>query len=90
MRNLPKQLDKISLIRYAIYADDVTIWTRQGSAEAVRGALQEAANTVQAYVDGNRLKCSSAKSELFTAGKTTPAVKSALQIALDREVVPQV
>ncbi|XP_049267541.1 protein crumbs-like, partial [Rhipicephalus sanguineus] len=88
--NLPKELDKISLIRHAIYADDVTIWTRQGNAEAVRGALQEAANTVQAYVDGNGLKCSSAKSELFIAGKTTPAVRSALQIIVNREVVPQV
>ncbi|KAL1442484.1 hypothetical protein MTO96_030777, partial [Rhipicephalus appendiculatus] len=43
-----------------------------------------------AYVDGNGLKCSSAKSELFIAGKTTPAVKSALQIVVNREVVPQV
>ncbi|KAH7951439.1 hypothetical protein HPB52_008968 [Rhipicephalus sanguineus] len=47
LMRLPEALNRISEVRRAIYADDVTIWTRSGNLCQIEEAFQQAASVVE-------------------------------------------
>ncbi|KAK8765992.1 hypothetical protein V5799_007226 [Amblyomma americanum] len=69
MIGLANRLKKIQGIQHAMYADDVTIWTTQGSLGEKQERLQEAATCVENYTKEWGLQCSTEKSELLRIGK---------------------
>ena len=52
-------------IKFAIYADDITIWSVGGSEGCVESSLQAAVDCVEAYIKEMGLKLSPSKSELL-------------------------
>lgn len=65
MIGVANRLNTIQNVKYTIYADDITIWTTQGSDGQIEAALQEAVSAVEDYLQPTGLKCSPAKSELM-------------------------
>ncbi|KAH7934953.1 hypothetical protein HPB52_002445 [Rhipicephalus sanguineus] len=47
LMRLPEALNRISEVRHAIYADDVTIWSRSGNLGQIEEAFQQAASVVE-------------------------------------------
>lgn len=88
MYPLARKLSAIPHIRHAIYADDVTIWTRTGSSDEVVEALQRAADEVQRHARKNGLECSPAKSELFLMCRKLPNSIDKYKILIDGAQVP--
>lgn len=92
MRKLPEALSQIAGIRYALYADDITIWTPAGSLGEQENALQSAIDTVQNYVQPRGLQCSAEKSELILIkerrGQKRP--DPPLYLHLRGQTIPQV
>lgn len=71
MKDLPKMLARIRGIKHAIYADDLTIWTKEGSPAEIEQALQEAADATARYATRGGLSCSPEKSEFLVVTKHT-------------------
>lgn len=62
---LPSQLDNISGIHHALYADDLTIWTTRGSSGEQQDVLQQAIDTTIAYLQHRGLTAEPNKSALL-------------------------
>ncbi|KAH7938834.1 hypothetical protein HPB52_000844 [Rhipicephalus sanguineus] len=65
MTALARELDHNSDIGSAIYADDITIWSRGGSVGHTETTLQEAVHTVEKHLSRMKLVLSDSKSELL-------------------------
>nr|XP_050033693.2 uncharacterized protein LOC126530455 [Dermacentor andersoni] len=65
MMQLPQQLARVEGIQHALYADDITIWTTEGSVGEMEDRLQRAASIVDSYAIHCGLQCAPAKSELL-------------------------
>lgn len=62
---LPRLLENIPGLRHAIYADDITLWTRGKSTGEQESCLQEAVDVIEKYLDKCGLHCAPEKSELL-------------------------
>lgn len=80
MMQLPHQLARVEGIQHALYADDITIWTTEGSLGEIEDRLQRAANIVESYANCG-LQCAPAKSELLHI-KANPKDKTKLYVSL--------
>ncbi|KAK8780271.1 hypothetical protein V5799_018390 [Amblyomma americanum] len=87
MIGLANRLKKIQGIQHAMYADDVTIWTTQGSLGEKQERLQEAATCVENYTKERGLRCSTEKSELLRIGKHP--TQATLEVTLEGQLVPE-
>lgn len=65
MVDLSRKLLEIEGIKHTMYADDITIWCTGGNDGQVEGALQEAIDTIETYLEPTGLRCSPLKSELL-------------------------
>lgn len=65
MTALARELDNNSDIGSAIYADDITVWSRGGSVGHTESTLQEAVRTVEKHLSRMQLALSGNKSELL-------------------------
>lgn len=65
MRELSRQLSQIDGIGHAFYADDITVWCTGGNDGRIEERLQDAVNTVQAFLRQAGLSLSAEKSELL-------------------------
>ncbi|KAM7301961.1 uncharacterized protein ISCGN_017478 [Ixodes scapularis] len=65
MMRLPHLLAQVEGIQHPLYADDITIWTTEGSLGEMENRLQRAASIVDSYAIGCGLQCAPAKSELL-------------------------
>ncbi|XP_049267378.1 uncharacterized protein LOC125756548 [Rhipicephalus sanguineus] len=81
MMQLPHQLARVEGIHHALYADDITIWTTEGSLGEMEDRLQRAASIVDSYAIGCGLQCAPAKSELLHV-RTDPKDNTRLRISL--------
>lgn len=63
MTRVAKELERIEGVGFAIYADDVTIWSAQGSMGETETRMQECVRVVEDILSGMGLRCSAAKSE---------------------------
>ncbi|XP_049520904.1 uncharacterized protein LOC125944446 [Dermacentor silvarum] len=81
MMRLPSQWARVECIQHAVYADDITIWTTEGSLGEIEDRLQRAASTAEAYAIDCGLQCAPAKSELLHV-RANPKDKSAIHITL--------
>ncbi|XP_050032352.1 uncharacterized protein [Dermacentor andersoni] len=64
MRTLPPKLNEVPGLRHTLYADDITLWTCEGS-DGTAEMLQHATDIVLQHVNAARLECSQHKSELL-------------------------
>ncbi|XP_075559658.1 uncharacterized protein LOC142591179 [Dermacentor variabilis] len=81
MMRLPSQLARVEGIQHALYADDITIWTTEGSVGDMEARLQQAASIVDAYAMDCGLQCAPAKSELLHV-RANPKDRTAIHISL--------
>lgn len=63
--HLPVELDHIPDLHHAFYADDITLWTTQGSVGAQQDTLQQAINTINTYLIPRGLRCQAEKSAVL-------------------------
>lgn len=63
--HLPVELDHIPDLHHAFYADDITLWTTQGSDGAQQDTLQQAINTINTYLIPRGLRCQAEKSAVL-------------------------
>lgn len=63
--HLPAKLDRIPGLHHAFYADDITLWTTQGSVGAQQDTLQKAIDTINTYLMPRGLRCQAEKSALL-------------------------
>lgn len=90
LRDLPVELEKIEGIRHAIYADDITIWTTEGSLGEKEERLQRAADTVHVYVKSRGLRCSPEKSEIIRIHRNGYDRGVPINVSLDGQDIPEV
>lgn len=64
LRKLACELENIKGLGAALYADDVTLWTKGGSYADKENALQEAVDKIQAFVTAAGMQCSPEKTEM--------------------------
>lgn len=88
LMHLPEKLNAVKGIRHALYADDITIWTTEGSLGQMEGALQEAATTVENYAAECGLRCSPDKSELLVLRRKGDT--ASLEISVHDTPIPEV
>lgn len=69
MIKLPQQLHDIESLSHAVYADDITFWTKAPTTGRQQCALQEAIDLTEEYLAKCGLECAPEKSELLTQGK---------------------
>ncbi|XP_049272819.1 uncharacterized protein LOC125759002 [Rhipicephalus sanguineus] len=81
MMRLPNELARVEGIQHAVYADDITIWTTEGSIGEMQERLQRAASIVEAYANDCGLQCAPTKSELLHV-RAKPRDKSAIHVSL--------
>lgn len=62
---LPAKLEEIEGLNHTIYADDITLWVKEGNDGQIEQTLQSAIETVEQYLEGTGLVCSAEKSELL-------------------------
>lgn len=62
---LPRLLESIPGLQHAIYADDITLWTRGMCTGEQESCLQEAVGVVENYLDSCGLHCAPEKCELL-------------------------
>ncbi|XP_037568136.2 uncharacterized protein LOC119449009 [Dermacentor silvarum] len=65
MRTLPPKLSEVRGLRHTLYADDITLWTCEGSDGTVEETLQHATDIVVQHLKAAGLECSQNKSELL-------------------------
>lgn len=90
---LPRKLNGIEGTRHTLYADDVTIWTSQGSDGQIETALQEAADIVDAHARWAGLECSPQKSELLVIrnnGRACKTKPNRIQLKIQGNEIPEV
>ncbi|XP_070387972.1 uncharacterized protein [Dermacentor albipictus] len=68
---LPRLLDTVPGIFHALYADDITLWTRGACTGEQEARLQEAVNIIERYLNTCGLHCAPDKSELLVLGERT-------------------
>ncbi|XP_075539694.1 uncharacterized protein LOC142574518 [Dermacentor variabilis] len=68
---LPRLLDTVPGILHALYADDITLWTRGTSTGEQEVRLQEAVNVIERYLNTCGLHCAPDKSEMLELGART-------------------
>ncbi|KAG0426846.1 hypothetical protein HPB47_026076 [Ixodes persulcatus] len=81
MVQLPHLLARVEGIQHSPYADDITIWTTEGSLGEIEERLQRAASIVDSYAIGCGLQCAPAKSELLHV-RANPKDNTSLHISL--------
>ncbi|XP_037505473.1 uncharacterized protein LOC119381785 [Rhipicephalus sanguineus] len=81
MMRLPNELARVEGTQHAVYADDITIWTTEGSIGEMQESLQRAASIVEAYANDCGLQCAPTKSELLHV-RAKPRDKSAIHVSL--------
>ncbi|KAH9380391.1 hypothetical protein HPB48_017614 [Haemaphysalis longicornis] len=83
---LPRLLDQIEGIGHALYADDITIWTKQAGSDGwIEETLQAAALTVHEYARTCGLSCAPQKSELLVVQPGKPRQQLPPDIAIQIE-----
>lgn len=91
---LPSLLNAIPGIHYALYADDLTIWTTSGSSGAQQDALQQAIDTTVAYLHPRGLTAEPSKSALLVLRARTrgrpPQPTPDPQVTIHGTPIPQV
>lgn len=65
MTRVARKLERIEGIHFAIYADDITMWSAKGNGGQTENRLQESIHTVESTLGEMGLNCSAAKSELL-------------------------
>ncbi|XP_077552851.1 uncharacterized protein LOC144167469 [Haemaphysalis longicornis] len=81
MMQLPHKLARVEGIQHALYADDITIWSTEGSLGEMEDRLQRAASIVESYANDCGLQCAPTKSELLHI-KPNPKENTRLSISL--------
>lgn len=91
MLNIARELQAIPNISFALYADDITIWTRGGGSDAeLQELLQKATDRVNECAQQLNLTCAPTKSELLLLPSHKRAEKhmTPIHITLDGTPIP--
>ncbi|KAM7285721.1 hypothetical protein ISCGN_032606 [Ixodes scapularis] len=75
--------------QHAIYADDITLWCREGSDAEIEEKLQAAADIVGEYVMRCGLKCAPEKSELLVFRNPRDKLVDHIDVVIDGVRVPK-
>lgn len=65
MIGVAERLAGLPDVKHTIYADDITLWTTDGSDGHIEAVLQQAIDEIESQLQGTGLVCSPAKSELL-------------------------
>lgn len=100
MLRLSRALDKQPKVKYALYADDITLWCTSGRDSEIEEALQASLRAAEEALAGTGLRCSPSKSELLLFKRrrqgrppkgTTAQVSPSLEIrTAEGQVIPRV
>lgn len=88
MMLLPAQLADVPDIQHELYADDITIWTAQGSLGDIEANLQRAASIVERYASQCGLQSSHSKSE-FVHTRPSPKCTAKIELSLETGPIPK-
>lgn len=88
MKDLPPRLDQVPGIRHALYADDITIWSNQGTRADIEDSFQRAIEIVQTYARSRGLECAPDKSELLVVQPQKPKYPKQDPIKLHVDFIP--
>lgn len=80
LRGLPEALGVVPGVEHAIYADDITLWCREGNDAEIEGRLQAAAKIVEDYAEECGLKCAPEKSELLVLRNPYERVSEQIEV----------
>lgn len=89
LRGLPEALRAVPNVEHAIYADDITLWCREGSDAEIEEKLQAAADIVGEYVMRCGLKCAPEKSELLVFRNPRDKLVDHIDVVIDGVRVPK-
>ncbi|KAM7315515.1 hypothetical protein ISCGN_005298 [Ixodes scapularis] len=89
LRGLPEALRAVPNVEHAIYADDITLWCREGSDAEIEEKLQAAADIVGEYVMKCGLKCAPEKSELLVFRNPRDKLVDHIDVVIDGVRVPK-
>ncbi|KAM7305243.1 hypothetical protein ISCGN_015140 [Ixodes scapularis] len=89
LRGLPEALRAVPNVEHAIYADDITLWCREGSDAEIEEKLQAAADIVGEYVMRCGLKCAPEKSELLVFRNPRDKLVGHIDVVIDGVRVPK-
>ncbi|KAM7312377.1 hypothetical protein ISCGN_009282 [Ixodes scapularis] len=84
LRGLPEALGAVPGVEHAIYADDITLWCREGNDAEIEERLQAAAKIVEDYAEECGLKCAPEKSELLVLRNPYERVSEQIEVWLKR------
>ncbi|KAM7284943.1 hypothetical protein ISCGN_031941 [Ixodes scapularis] len=80
LRGLPEALGAVPGVEHAIYADDITLWCREGNDAEIEERLQAAAKIVKDYAEECGLKCAQEKSELLVLRNPYERVSEQIEV----------
>ncbi|KAM7313595.1 hypothetical protein ISCGN_003448 [Ixodes scapularis] len=80
LRGLPEALGAVPGVEHAIYADDITLWCREGNDAEIEERLQAAAKIVEDYAEECGLKCAPEKSELLVLRNPYERVSEQIEV----------
>ncbi|KAM7295141.1 hypothetical protein ISCGN_024646 [Ixodes scapularis] len=80
LRGLPEALGVVPGVEHAIYADDITLWCREGNDAEIEERLQAAAKIVEDYAEECGLKCAPEKSELLVLRNPYERVSEQIEV----------
>ncbi|KAG0419935.1 hypothetical protein HPB47_003783 [Ixodes persulcatus] len=89
LRGLPEALRAVPNVEHAIYADDITLWCREGSDAEIEEKLQAAADIVGEYAMRCGLKCAPEKSELLVFRNPRDKLVDHIDVVIDGVRVPK-
>ncbi|KAM7287674.1 hypothetical protein ISCGN_031365 [Ixodes scapularis] len=88
MMKLPAHLARVEGVQHALYADDISIWAKNGSVGDIEANLQQAAEIVDAYTRRCGLQCSTSKSE-FVHIRPSPKCTTKMELSLASGLIPE-
>lgn len=89
MNNLARRLHLIQDLKFALYADDITLWMHKGSLGHKESTLQEAINTVQHFVAEYGMACAPEKSEWIRVHGRNYRNRPNLHLQLENSTLPE-
>lgn len=91
MARLPEKLERVKDLKFAIYADDITLWSTRGSVGEQERTIQDGLDAVQVFLEEVGMRASSEKTEyvVVLAGKKREAnaTRNAFHLTLDGQTI---
>lgn len=93
MKDLPPLLHQITHLKFALYADDITLWCTHGSPGEQEQTLQSGLDTIKDYLDGLGMECSPGKTEYVVVmnsnTENSQEIRDLITLTIDGHSIPR-